>query len=98
MNQLEPGKIYRKSYYYAEQTGMTLDVRKGLNIGFMPLIWNNGGLYGIISREKVENMIQLIADQKKLPVVERINRMGVFYWEECVVLDTKVAKLLIGEK
>lgn len=98
MTNLEPGKIYRRSYYYVEHNGNTLDVKKGLNIGFMPLIWSNAGLYGIISREKVENMVQLIADQKKLPVVERINRMGVFYWDECEVLDTKIAKLLIGEK
>lgn len=98
MINLEKGKVYRRSYYYVEHNGSTLDVKKGLNIGFMPLIWNNAGLYGIISREKVENMVQLIADQKKLPVVERVNRMGVFYWEECVVLDAKIVKLLIGEK
>lgn len=97
MSQLKKGKVYRKSYYYAEQTGTTLDIKKGLNIGFMPLIWNNAGLYGIISREKVENMIGLIVDQKKLPVVERINRMGMFYWEECEVLDPKIAQLLLGQ-
>ena len=87
-----------KRYYYTKHSGNTLDVRKGLNLGYVPLIWNNAGLYGIISREKVENMIQLIEDQKKLPVVERINRMGMFYWDEVVDLDPKIAKLLIGEK
>ena len=90
-----------KRFYYAEtKKSDVLDVRKkiGLNLGYMPLIWNNAGLYGIVNRVKVENMIQLIADQKQLPVVERINRMGQFYWDECVVLDVKIAKLLIGEK
>ncbi len=93
--------ICMKRFYYAEtKKSDVLDVRKkiGLNLGYMPLIWNNAGLYGIVNRVKVENMIQLIADQKQLPVVERINRMGQFYWDECVVLDVKIAKLLIGEK
>lgn len=95
---LEQGKIYVKQYYYAEtKKSSTLDVRKGLNLGFMPLIWNNAGLHGIISRDKIENMIQLMADQDKLPVVERINRNGTFYWDEVVVLDSKVVKLLMGE-
>lgn len=94
---LEQGKIYIKRYYYAEtEKSSTLNVKKGLNLGYMPLIWNNVGLYGIISREKVENMIQLMTDQSKLPVVERINRNGTFYWDEAVILDPKIAKLLLG--
>lgn len=87
-----------KRYYYAEQSGDTLNVKKGMNLGFMPLIWNNAGLYGIIGREKVENMIILMEDQKKLPVVERINRNGIFYWDETVILDPKIAELFVGEK
>lgn len=88
-----------KRYYYTEtEKSSTLNVKKGMSIGFMPLIWNNAGLYGIISREKVENMILLMADQDKLPVVERINKNGMFFWEEAVVLNPKVAKLLMGEK
>jgi len=86
-----------KRFYYVEtEKSSTLDVKKGLNLGFMSLIWNNAGLYGIMSREKVENKIELMADQDKLPVVERINRNGTFYWDEAVILDPKMAKLLLG--
>lgn len=90
-----------KRYYYAEtEKSSTLDVkhRTGLNLGYMPLIWNNAGLYGIISSNKVENMIHLIVDQSKLPIVEGVNLSGVLFWDEVVVLDSKVAKLLLGQK
>lgn len=91
--------VYIKRYYYTKTVkSSTLNIKKGLNLGFMPLIWNNAGLYGIISREKIENMIELMADQNKLPVVERLNRTGIFYWDEVEVLDPKIAKLLLGEK
>jgi len=84
-----------KRYYYAEQSDKTLKVTlNDLCLGFMPLIWCNAGLYGIISKEKVENIIQLLQDQGKLPRIEKINRYGTFYWDEVVELDQKIGKLL----
>ena len=87
-------KIRIKRYYYAEHNGDVLDVRKGLNLGSMPLVWNNRGLLGIISKAKVQNMIELMEDQKKLPVLQRINKNGLFYWDEVEIMSPSMTILI----
>lgn len=84
-----------KRYYYAEHAGDILRVTlKDLCLGFMPLIWYNAGLYGIISKEKVENMIRLIEDQENLPTIDVNKEVGVFHWDEIIELDQKIGRLL----
>ena len=63
----------------------------------LPLIWDNNGLYGIISLEKLQNMYQAILDQKNLPVLDRKKDVGKFYWDEVEIIPAKVAKLLFGD-
>lgn len=64
----------------------------------LPLVWYNNGLYSIISLEKLQNMYDALEDQKKLPVLDRKKDVGKFYWDDCVVVPAKIAKLLFGEK
>jgi len=64
----------------------------------LPLIWFNNGLYGVISLEKMQNMYEVLQDQKNLPVLDRKKDVGKFYWDEAIVIPAKVAKLLFGEK
>ena len=64
----------------------------------LPLVWYNNGLYGIISLEKLQNMYDALQDQANLPVLDRKKDVGKFYWDDCVVIPSKIAKLLFGEK
>ncbi len=64
----------------------------------LSLIWFNNGLWGIISKEKIANVIAGIQDQEKLPVLDRKKDIGKFYWDEVEVIPPKIAKLLFGEK
>ncbi len=63
----------------------------------LPLIWFNQGMYGVISLEKLQNMYEAMEDQKKLPVLDRKKDVGKFYWDECVIIPPKIAKLLFGK-
>lgn len=84
-----------KRFYYTESAGKTLTVNlKELCLGPMPLIWCNGGLYGIICKEKVENMVETLRDLNKLPILEVSKHIGCFHWDDVVELDQKIGRLL----
>lgn len=85
-----------KRFYYFNDKGKVIHLKNELLLGYLPLIWENNGLYGIISVEKVENMMQLMDDQKKLPVVQKVKEIGVFFWDEVKPLDPKIGKLIVG--
>ena len=83
------------AFYYIEKTGGELTVNlDDLGLGSMPLIWYNAGLYGVLSKEKVENMRDVLTDQDNLPVLDKKPLIGVFHWDEVKKLDSKIGKLL----
>lgn len=93
-----------KQFYYAEGKKnalvVTLDRLQdtlGCCIIPLPIIWNNNGLYGIICREKVENMIEVLQNQENLPTLNPIPKTGMFFWDEVEEMNQKTAKLLVGE-
>lgn len=87
--------IILKRYYYAESTGKFLKVTlKELCLGPMPLIWFNNGLYGIICREKIKNMIEMIQDWEKSSTIESIKAADIFWWDEVEIIDPKIGRLL----
>lgn len=63
----------------------------------LPIIWNNNGLYGIICREKVENMMEVLRNQENLPTLNPSTKTGIFFWDEVEEMNQKTAKLLTGE-
>ncbi len=87
--------ICLSAFYYVEKTGAELIVNlDGLGLGFMPLIWYNAGLYGVISKERVENMCDILNDQENLPVLDKKPLIGKFHWDEVEKLDPVIGKLL----
>ncbi len=82
-----------KKFYYIEFKGGFLPISGLFKCGARPLIWNNRGMCGIISKEKVENMMQRIKDNESLSSLNTVWE-AKFYWDEVEVIDPKVAKLL----
>lgn len=84
-----------KRHYYTESASRSITVTlKDLCLGFMPLIWCNGGMYGIICKEKVENMIETLQDDEHSPILNSNKLKGAFYWDEVIELDQKIGRLL----
>ena len=87
-----------KSFYFIEGAGDTVHFNTvSFKLGPMPLIWNNNGLYGIIIKERVENLIDALNDRKNLPILDFNKSVGVIHWDEVKLLDSKIGKLLMGE-
>ena len=89
-------KIETKNLYYISCKHDTLPVStRILNSGAIPILWNNRGLFCLISRQKVQNIIDLIKDQENLPVLNR-KEVNVFHWGEGTLIDAKAASKLIS--
>ncbi len=87
--------IMDNHYYYYINDGKELYVRLGdLKKGIRPLIWSNQGMWGIISAEKIANIITNMEDQENLPMIDRKKDVGRFYWDEVEIIPSKIAKLL----
>ncbi len=59
----------------------------------MPILWCNGGIWGIIDKAKVSNIIQLIEDAKSIPAVHTPPQFKIF-WEEVVLVPKKLAEII----
>jgi len=66
-----------------------------LNDGVHPILWGNKGLFCIISRQKVQNIVDIINDQKNLPVLNQ-KRVDVFYWESGEPIIARAAAMLLS--
>lgn len=86
-----------RRFYYIIHNGDILPVKAAnLNLGHMPLLWMNKGLYGLIRQEKIANMIDLldIANQHALnPNI----KAGIFHWDEVEIIDARIGRILMGE-
>ena len=89
--------IIKRTYYYACGGKRLFVLKDSLTKGIKPLIWFNQGLWGIISAEKIANVITNMEDQEKLPVIDRKKDVGKLYWDEVEIIPSKIAKLLFGE-
>ncbi len=86
-----------KQFYYIETKDHCLNMHLYPGHGNpTPIIWNNSGLYGIICKEKVENILLQLKDSKNLPVLNPNTSIGNLFWDEVEILDPKIAKLLLG--
>ncbi len=83
----------KKTYYYVCSGKRLLVLKDSLTKGVKPLIWFNQGLWGIISAEKIANIIANMEDQEKLPVIDKI-AISKFHWDEVEIIPPKIAKLL----
>ena len=80
-----------KSFYYVSHAHDTLVVNFSLPL---PIIWHNKGLFCIISKQKVQNILDAIKDQKNLPVLNR-KQVDTFHWDDGTLIDAKVASKLL---
>ncbi|KKN77444.1 hypothetical protein LCGC14_0360030 [marine sediment metagenome] len=86
-----------RRFYYVENTCTALEVNSNyLHLGIMPIIWCNAGLFGIICKEKIENMRDVLKDQENLPVLDKKPLTRIFHWDEVEKLDPKIARLLLA--
>jgi len=89
--------IGRQFYHVCGSNKVLLLTKADLARGAKPLVWFNNGLWGVISKEKIVNMIANMQDQANLPVLDRKKDVGKFYWDECEIIPSKLAKILFGE-
>ncbi len=91
-------KFKPKEFYYISHAHDTIVVSLSLphlKERAHPILWNNKGLFCIISRQKVQNMLDVIKDTENLPV---LNKMGLpmFHWDEGILIDARVAAMLLS--
>ncbi len=60
-----------------------------------PILWNNKGLYCIISRQKVQNFIDILQDQGNLPILNK-KIVNIFHWDDGELIDAKMALKLLS--
>ena len=103
--------LLEKTFYYYRHTGESWNIRDSFFLDkkteyaecltdftdAQPVIWINDGLYGLISADKISNIIASLKDQEKLPVLDRKKEVGVIHWDEVEIIPSKIAKLLFGE-
>lgn len=83
-----------KNFYYISHGHDTLTITT-FREGVLPILWNNKGLYCIISRQKVQNVFDLITDKTNLPQLNT-KQVDTFRWEDGVLVDAKVAGMLLS--
>lgn len=85
-----------KKFYYVSHTRDTLVISAHiLADGEYPILWNNKGLFGIISRQKVQNVIELVKDLQNLPQLNQ-KQSGLFHWDDCEVITARIAGMLLS--
>ena len=87
--------IIKKTYYHICSSKKGLFISQAdLTRGVKPLIWFNQGLWGIISAEKIRNILDNIQDRENLPTLDKKKEIGKFYWDDVEIIPAKIAKLL----
>ena len=62
-----------------------------------PILWNNKGIYCLIPKGKVQNMIDSVKDHSTLSQLER-NEYGVFHWDDGILIDTDTAIIILASQ
>lgn len=91
-------KIQAKDFYYISNAHDTLSINVNVNIfslGACPILWNNKGLYCIISRQKVQNVLDLIIDKTNLPQLNQ-KQVDTFFWEDGELITARAAAMLLS--
>ncbi|GAG85602.1 unnamed protein product [marine sediment metagenome] len=86
-------KIVVKEFYYINHSHDTLSI-SSLTV-VRPILWCNKGLFCIISRQKVQNIVELKQDQKNLPTLNKMGG-GIFHWEDGEPITARVAAMLLS--
>lgn len=89
--------MVKKEFYLTECSDDTLVINFDEYLphnGVCSIVWFNQGLYGVIRKETISNMIIVITDRKKTkpdsPAKAKI------HWDETLQIDSKLATILIG--
>ena len=91
-------KIITKDFYYISHAHDTLTLGTHIHAvtnGAHPILWNNKGLCCVISRQKVQNVLDLIRDKENLPQLNT-KEVGTFRWEDGVLITAKAAAMLLS--
>ena len=90
--------VIKKTYYHACGGKRLLILKGGLTKGAMPLLWFNQGAWGIVSAEKIANIIADIKDYENLPTLDKKVAVGKLHWDEVKIIPPKIAKLLFDDQ
>lgn len=90
-------KIIPKEFYYISHAHDTLKFATNSRaaITALPILWCNKGLYCIISRQKVQNILDAIKDQGNLPVLNQ-KQVDMFHWDDGEPITARAAAMLLS--
>lgn len=92
-------KITEKIFYYVKHSHDTLAIASHINIEIgqvRPILWNNKGAYCIISRQKVQNIVDNVRDSYNLPRLDTKKEVGIFHWDDGELIDARAAAMLLS--
>ena len=88
-------KTETRHFYYISNAHDTITVGAHIHAdGPHPILWHNKGLYCIISKQKVQNILDVIEDTENLPILNR-KKVNVFHWDDGTLIDAKIASKLL---
>lgn len=90
-------KIQAKDFFYISNNHDTLTITIHALGGILarPILWNNKGLFCIISRQKVQNILDVMRDNENLPTLTR-KEVNKFYWDDGEPIAARAAAMLLS--
>lgn len=89
-------KIAKKNFYYVGHAHDTLTINTNVFGDYArPILWNNKGLFCIMSRQKVQNILDIMKDQRNLPVLSG-KVLGVLHWDDGRLVGSEIAAMLLS--
>ncbi len=77
-----------KKFYYVESKEKHITVTlEDFPDGPLPLVWNNEGLYGVLTVDRIDATIFELTDYNNLPKLDRNLKIGQLYWDNTEVLE-----------
>lgn len=92
-------KILQKEFYYISHAHDTLKILlthfSHVKLEAQPILWCNKGLFCIISKQKVQNILDAIKDHGNLPVLNK-KIVDMFHWEDGELITARAAAMLLS--
>jgi len=81
-----------------EQPQLRIETAFFKEAGTLCILWGYKGLFKIVSHEVVANMVSTLADHETLSPIAKNMHVGIFFWEDGITVDPKVAKILLSNQ
>ncbi len=82
-------------FYFRSESGTELVFNEqDFEDGVKQLVWYNKGMYGIVSEEKIQNIIAYLEDFDNLPKLSVAAAKSMIFWDEMKIIPPEIASLL----